>query len=743
MKGNKLKNLLKQVKTKRSSKPKKGKVQSTDDLPAKSIAELLKMAQEKGIESYIDSEGIERSIEYANKDDLIRAILDFVPSEMSDQDARLRDFLGSFKKIDESQFLPSLRDFAADPETDDEIKDLLNKIISEFDIKVIKGLINLYLKGLVEGVYQKRMDKEVLVDYKKVKISIEEAYELTKQLQNMEPVSEGDIRKVLKYIDLDDEEDIDTSLIKTGEDELKEISKLPLELKKRFIKNFLRAKSLTLFEFYQEFMNDPYVVGKIKFYLKGEKPEPVKPPRVGKGRINPEYVKILNEPVNANLSKYAGAQGVYASNIGKKILKDYLKMENADQVASEIVKAIVEQSKTIGDFATQLGKLVIFLDSRFNSDFINKLNKGYYNPRALVNLSQEEKLPEIFLSTNEQNFANELSINLDVFVIYFAEKVYINRDPFARITNMADFIVGFKGRYKVDDEFKKKCFNFDDIKNVPTEKLYSYYDPNQKKYCLVIDEILSQNNVVGGVRVYKNPYTGSEISSFEINKMKTEDVVIDYKMDPLSYSCSNYNDIKDLPRENLIYYKEGDKMYCFDVDDVLKNNNFVNTYTNNAFSEDFINYINSHYQLPKEEVAEVVQEEEKVVVDDFNAPDLLDTLFESVNNILSSNNMPLLKAFTMRSKISPGIDSGEDDDDEDEDDDDHDDDDYDYGVDSSKNEEHKKCEKCGDVINSDDHKSIKIKDNNIYLIYFCSNECFTEDKKWPKLKKDTELINLI
>lgn len=423
--------------------------------------------------------------------------------------------------------------------------------------------------------------------------------------------------------------------------------------------------------------------------------------------------------MNANLSKYAGAEGVYASKIGKKILQDYLKMENADEVASQIVKAIVDQSKTIGDFAMQLGKLVIYLDPRFNSDFINKLNKGYYNPTALVNLSQEEKLPEIFLSTNErakQNFANELTINLDVFVIYFAERVYINRDPFARITNTADFTAGFKGRYKVDDEFKKKCFNFDDIKNVPTEKLYSHYDPNQKKYCLVIDEILSQNNVVGGVRVYKNPYTGSEISSFEINKMKTEDPAIDYKMDPRSYSCSNYNDIKDLPRENLIYYKEDDKMYCFDIDDVLKNNNFVNTYTNNAFSEDFINYINSHYQLPKEEIAEVVVEQ-KFEVDVFSADDLLDTLFESVNNILSSNNMPLLKPFTNRFPIDSGGDS-------------------DF-------EEYKKCEKCGDAIDIDDHKSIKIKDNNIYLIYFCSNECFTEDKKWPKLKKDTELINLI
>jgi hypothetical protein len=66
-------------------------------------------------------------------------------------------------------------------------------------------------------------------------------------------------------------------------------------------------------------------------------------------------------------------------------------MDNADEVAREVVKAIVEQSKTIGDFATQLGKLIIFLDPSFKSDFVNKLRKGYYKPRALINLSPEEK----------------------------------------------------------------------------------------------------------------------------------------------------------------------------------------------------------------------------------------------------------------------------------------------------------------------------------------------------------------
>jgi hypothetical protein len=58
-------------------------------------------------------------------------------------------------------------------------------------------------------------------------------------------------------------------------------------------------------------------------------------------------------------------------------------MENADEVASQIVKAIVDQSKTIGDFAMQLGKLVIYLDYyksfyNLNWEFCPKIKKLIY-----------------------------------------------------------------------------------------------------------------------------------------------------------------------------------------------------------------------------------------------------------------------------------------------------------------------------------------------------------------------------
>jgi len=58
------------------------------------------------------------------------------------------------------------------------------------------------------------------------------------------------------------------------------------------------------------------------------------------------------------------------------------------------------------------------------------------------------------------------------------------------------------------------------------------------------------------------------------------------------------NSIADVPDEDIVYYREGDNVYCFIIQDLLENinsGNIVNPYTNARLSDEFIQQIVSLY----------------------------------------------------------------------------------------------------------------------------------------------------
>ena len=178
-------------------------------------------------------------------------------------------------------------------------------------------------------------------------------------------------------------------------------------------------------------------------------------------------------------------------DIGKTIFRNALGRISTSSKYDNDVRMIIEQSKTIRDFAINLGNVLVYfdLDNFGDSIFKKRIQKEYYNSNSLFNLSNYEKLPELVI--NDQTYFLTVNGYIDKkihdFTYRFGEDVYIIRNKFTK---------DYKRKQLSDDEDLKIEFTTlnkycQSSKNVAPENLILYKESG-KISCHILFDLINQ-----------------------------------------------------------------------------------------------------------------------------------------------------------------------------------------------------------------------------------------------------------
>jgi len=238
--------------------------------------------------------------------------------------------------------------------------------------------------------------------------------------------------------------------------------------------------------------------------------------------------KIINEKeITDDISIIAKTNLSYAL---KRVSNfDDFYSENSEFV-NKVINSLINNSPDVKTFIEKLGNIIIYLsydiENASHKIFSNRIKSKYYLPEILVLLSPEEKLPEILGNTDisdvkKEHFAKSINIKLETFIQTFLRSIYDRRNPYEHIpTNSTKHFSNFIDKIPIKD-WKEKCSNYEDIKDIPNENLL-YYDEKGKTYCLNIRQLwqdFKNNN-------YKNPYTKKNLSKEFINNFnKTYNII--------------------------------------------------------------------------------------------------------------------------------------------------------------------------------------------------------------------------
>ena len=253
-----------------------------------------------------------------------------------------------------------------------------------------------------------------------------------------------------------------------------------------------------------------------------------------------KYIKNYNLSFRDKINKIISEKEITddISIIAKTNLSRALKrVSNLDDFYSEnsefvnkVINSLINNSPEVRTFIEKLGNIVIYLsydiENVSHKIFSNRIKSKYYLPEILVLLSPEEKLPEILGNTDisdskKEHFAKSINIKLETFIQTFLRSIYDRRNPYEHIpTNSTKHFSNFIDKIPIKD-WKEKCSNYEDIKDIPNENLL-YYDEKGKTYCLNIRQLwqdFKNNN-------YKNPYTKKNLSKEFINNFnKTYNII--------------------------------------------------------------------------------------------------------------------------------------------------------------------------------------------------------------------------
>jgi hypothetical protein len=170
--------------------------------------------------------------------------------------------------------------------------------------------------------------------------------------------------------------------------------------------------------------------------------------------------------------------------------------------------------------------------------------------------------------------------------------------------------------------------------------------------------------------------------------------------------CKNMEDIRDIPMEDLVHYREEDDIYCFSIQWLVNrfmSDNYMNPYTNREFSNSFITLLTTRYSLPQQQedpddpddLDDDIDDEEEVGEEDL-APGFWDIIWNNIRHLEGDL-----------------VDS------------------------SNSSPKEKKCEYCKKYITKNTSlRSIMTKNENPEVVRFCSFECFEEQENWPRSSKN-------
>ena len=583
----------------------KEKIKKTEKKPKFKI--LLTEEEEKQKEAKIKAKNLknmEKTIKFfENKGTKFKTnISEEEQNKIRAIDNKLRNFLYSItfefngvKRVtSDAEYINKIQLFMK-RENSEIITKIFTDILNTLEIKYIKILINDYLyqtqvtfqefytKFLTE--YLKNPEKfKREINIKEFLISLRDylKYKDVKNLNNLSlidklPIYDEDVFLLLKNSGLD------IILIK--------------QLLRKYLEQYLdyNADVLDFYDFYNQFLTSEDVYNyneRKKFDI--EYFEPSKQPF--KEKIDRRMYMLMEDFISKKVLE-----------IGKMKLKEaFLNVDVrlSNEYISDVITSVQNSSKNIGEFVNKLGQIVIYLTKEINlisnDIFVNRLRDNYYLPEVLINLSPEQKLPEIFLNNlisveKIKDVSNILNNELNKFTTKFLRDILSDEYdiykhvPMRAVKYFGDIPV-FKNR--------SNCSNKEDIVGKSDKELV-YYNENGRTYCLIIRDIairFKENN-------FLNPYTSVTLSDEFIE---------------------TFNKVY-LPEQNRILEKEKSYILPTEADEIIiteKRDLEVP-----GFIEFILGDINRMEKLQKEEdiqleydletnLQKTVYDEEKIVSDD-------------------------------------------------------------------------------------------------------------------------------
>ena len=194
--------------------------------------------------------------------------------------------------------------------------------------------------------------------------------------------------------------------------------------------------------------------------------------------------------------------------------------------------------------------------SRTNEDLINRVAK------VLVYVNVDNKKTYDISVPNDYTFIKRLESNMYMpNIIPLLEKI--------------DFMPNIYGR------------NSAVLEQLMDEKFFLLYDIIKENIVDTVIKLTGNIQVAGGAnRVQYNLYDDDIID--DTNYLKSNKSL-----------CTN-NDTVDIPDENLIYYDENDKKYCFNIVKLIeqfKRADYINKYTKKKFKQEFVNNFLKTYNI--------------------------------------------------------------------------------------------------------------------------------------------------
>ena len=197
--------------------------------------------------------------------------------------------------------------------------------------------------------------------------------------------------------------------------------------------------------------------------------------------------------------------------------------------------------------------------------------------------------------------------------------------------------------------------------------------------------------------------------------------------------CINKDQVRDIPDEQITYYKEDEKVYCLVIEEILEQISSgekpINPYTKQTLRSDFLTRFKQLYsnKRKKDEIAPLKTSPIKTQkIEVILAPGLLNMI---VKNILDCEQE--LTGQECKSLDNPPTRDDEDD---------EDDNLSNLFSPSSRLDEEDTtniCEHCAKDLScvKSEYKTKVVADGGFKTIYFCCSSCFEEHDNWPKTNK--------
>ena len=338
-----------------------------------------------------------------------------------------------------------------------------------------------------------------------------------------------------------------------------------------------------------------------------------------------------------------------AASLLSKSLLDITNLNSLYMVDTKYIKVAIDtiksSTKNIKEFSYKLSDLLVYLNGDVialgNNVFIKRIISGYYLPEVIVNLSPEDKLPEIFNNNfvsdkTRDEVATMISFKIKKFTNSFMTDIYVQKNSMFSRVSSGSIKQSFDNIVRMDD-IKRSCKNYSVVSDVKFKDLL-LYNNNGENLCFSIDKLFAQfrnkNYTIYDKISFKE---GDSVQTLVENVWINGKIVRDRVVDPYS---NRYNiDIGDGTVLKDISYKKiraGDESFPEEFV-----NNFMVIYNDVEYR------LGDEYAIEEDKTSVVESIIGEETVESFLVPNLLELIESDINSKISSTfNIKIIKEVT-------------------------------------------------------------------------------------------------